>query len=74
MIYYYYYWNNKKQKIDLKDKMKDYKNFDKWIYKGKKRNQKKKDQIEIHIILIEKKIKNLIWGIKLKIIKTLTKE
>jgi hypothetical protein len=42
--------------------------------KGKKRNQKKKDQIEINIILIEKKIKNLIRGIKLKTMKTLTKE
>jgi len=27
--------------------------------KGKKRNQKKNDQIEINIFLIEKKIKNL---------------
>ena len=42
--------------------------------KGKKRNQKKKDQIEINIILIEKKIKNLIRGIKLKTMKTWTKE
>jgi hypothetical protein len=38
-----------------------------------KKNQK--NQIEINIILIEKKIKNLIWlVIKLKTIKTLIKE
>ena len=48
--YYYYYWNNKKHKLDLKDKIKDHKNFDK---KKTKKNQKKEDQIKISIILIE---------------------
>jgi hypothetical protein len=56
----------------LKDKIKDHKNFDK-IQRKKKRNQKKKNQIKISIILIEK-IKNLIRGIKLKTIKILTKK
>ena len=56
----------------MKDKIKDHKNFDK--KKNKIKNQKKEDQIKISIILIEKKIKNLIRGIKLKTMKTLTKE
>jgi hypothetical protein len=44
----------------LKDKIKDYKNFEKKT-KEIKRNKKKRNQIEISIILIEKtKIKNLI--------------
>jgi len=42
----------KKYKLHLKDKIKDHKNFDKI---KKEKNQKKKDQIEIDIILIEKK-------------------
>jgi len=42
----------KKNKLYLKDKIKDHKNFDKI---KKKRNQKKKDQIKITIIPTEKK-------------------
>jgi hypothetical protein len=61
IYYYYYYWNYKKYKLDLKDKIKDHKNFDK-----RKKINKKKDQIEISIILIGKNIKNLIWGINWK--------
>jgi len=37
--YYYYYWNNKKHKLDLKDKIKDHKKFDKI-----KKNQKSKER------------------------------
>jgi hypothetical protein len=45
----------------LKDKIKDHKNFEKRTKEKKIRNHKKRDQIEISIILIEKtKIKNLI--------------
>jgi len=59
----------KKQKpwtwFDLKDKIKDYKFFNKKQIKTIK-NQKKRNQIEIIIIIEKTKIINLIWSIKLK--------
>ena len=62
----------KKHKLDLKDKIKDHKNFDKRKILKK---QKKKDQIKISIICIGKtKIKNFILKIKLKAMITLIKE
>jgi hypothetical protein len=39
--YYYYYWNNKNHKLDLKDKIKNHKNFDK---KAKETNKKSKEK------------------------------
>jgi hypothetical protein len=53
-------------KLDLKDKIKNHKNFDKMTKIKKKRNQKKRDQIEISVILIEKKYKNHDMGDKIE--------
>jgi hypothetical protein len=53
----------KKHKLDLNNKIKNHKNFDKKTKKSKIKNQKKKDQIKISIIPIdETKIKNLYEG------------
>jgi hypothetical protein len=53
----------KKHKLDLNNKIKNHKNFDKKTKKSKIKNQKKKDQIKISIIPIEEtKIKNLYEG------------
>jgi hypothetical protein len=66
-----------KQKLwtwfDLKDKIKDYKFFNKKQIKTIK-NQKKRNQIEIIIIIEKTKIINLIWSIKLKAKKTFDKK
>jgi hypothetical protein len=67
----------KKQKpwtwFDLKDKIKDYNFFNKKQIKTIK-NQKKRNQIEIIIIIEKTKIINLIWSIKLKEKKTFGKK
>jgi len=57
----------------LKDKIKDYKFFNKKQIKTIK-NQKKRNQIEIIIIIEKTKIINLIWSIKLKEKKTFNKK
>jgi len=57
----------------LKDKIKTIKILTKGQRKQIK-NQNKKDQTKINIITIEKRLINLIWRIKLKTKKTLTKE
>ena len=57
----------------MNDKIKNHKNFDKI---AKKTNKKSKEEGPNwkKILLLLKKIINLIWKIKLKTIKTLTKE
>jgi hypothetical protein len=67
--YYYYYWNNKKHKLDLKDKIKDHKKFDK-IKKNQKSKERGSNQ-NYYYSYWKSKIKNLMWVIKLKTIKTL---
>jgi hypothetical protein len=57
----------------LNDKIKNHKNSYKRANETNK-EQKKRNQTKINIITIEKKLINLIWMIKLKTIKTLTKE
>ena len=59
--------------FDLKDKIKDYKFFNKKQIKTIK-NQKKRNQIEIIINIEKTKIINLIWSIKLKAEKTFDKK
>ena len=57
----------------MNDKIKNHKNSYKRANETNK-EQKKRNQTKINIITIEKKLINLIWMIKLKTIKTLTKE